>query len=132
MDKQELKKIIKPLIKECIREVLLEEGLKTLTDSQELVKEEKIVQRRQESEQKPKVKQKIDYNKVFKKDIIEKNKKLGFDMGGTGFNPFQGTVSAEQKENMKVETVTEQKISNMIGQSSNQWTKILDAMNGRK
>jgi hypothetical protein len=34
---------------------------------------------------------------------------------------------------MKVETVTEQKIGNMIDQSSNQWTKILEAMNnGRK
>ncbi len=132
MNKQELKKIIKPLVKECMREILLEEGLKTLTGSQELVKEEKIVQKTQEPNQKPKIKQKIDYNKVFKKDIIEKNKKLGFDMSGTGFNPFQGTISAEQKENMKVETVTEQKISNMIGQSSNQWNKILDAMNGRK
>ena len=44
MDKNELKKIIKPIIKECIREVLLEEGLKTLTGSQEFVKEEKIVE----------------------------------------------------------------------------------------
>ncbi len=129
MDKSELKKIIKPLIKECIREVLLEEGLKTLTDSQELVKEEKIIQKREISEQPPK-KQKLDFNKIFKKDVLEKNKKLGFDP--KGFNPFEGTVSSSEKEKMKVETVTEQKIGNMIDKSSNQWNKILEAMNGRK
>jgi hypothetical protein len=130
MDKQELKKIIKPLIKECIREVLLEEGLKTLTDSQELVKEEKIVQKRQESEQKPKLKQKVDYNKVFKKEVVEKNKKLGFDMGGTGFNPFDGTTPINE---VKVpETQREVKVKDMISESAGQWNKILNAMNGRK
>jgi hypothetical protein len=134
MDKQELKKIIKPLIKECIREVLLEEGLKTLTGSQELVKEEKIIQKTQPKQQILQTeKKKLDFNKIFKKDVVEKNKKLGFDVSGTGFNPFQGTVSASEKEKMKVETVTEQKIGNMIDSSSNQWTKILEAMNnGRK
>jgi hypothetical protein len=130
MDKNELKKIIKPIIKECIREVLLEEGLKTLTGSQEIVKEEKIVKKTNVNEQKPK--QKIDYNKVFNKEVVERNKKLGFDLGGSGFNPFQGTISSSEKETMKTETVNEQKISNMIGQSANQWNKILDAMNGRK
>lgn len=134
MDKQELKKIIKPLIKECIREVLLEEGLKTLTGQQELVKEERTILKAQPKQQtQPTEKKKLDFNKIFKKDVVEKNKKLGFDLGETGFNPFQGTVSADQKEKMKVETVTEQKIGNMIDQSSNQWTKILEAMNnGRK
>jgi hypothetical protein len=133
MDKQELKKIIKPLIKECIREVLLEEGLKTLTGSQELVKEEKIVQNNNLKQQTTSTQKKqIDYNKIFKKDIIEKNKKLGFDLAGAGFNPFQGTIAADQKEKMKVETVTEQKIHSMIDESSNQWNKILTAMNGKK
>lgn len=131
MNKEDLKKIIKPLIKECIREVLLEEGLKKLTGQQELVKEEKVIQRRQEPQQ-PVKKQKIDFTKVFRKDVIEKNRKLGFDVENTGFNPFQGTISTAEKEKMKVETVTEQKINNMIGEASGQWNKILEAMNGRK
>ncbi len=127
MDKQELKKIIKPLIKECIREVLLEEGLKTLTGSQELVKEEKIVER---VEQKPKLKQKVDYNKVFKKDVVERNKKLGFDMSGGSFDPFAGTIPIDQVKS--VETPKEMKVKDMISESAGKWNKIFNAVSGKK
>lgn len=130
MDKQELKKIIKPLIKECIREVLLEEGLKTLTGQQELVKEEKNIERNEPRQQSLQQKKKIDFNKVFKKDVIEKNKKLGFDMGGSAFNPFAGTVPIDEVK--PVETPRESKVKDMISESAGKWKEILNATTGRK
>lgn len=127
MNKDDLKKIIKPIVKECISEILIQEGLKSLNKevvSENYREEQPILQ------EKVKNKGKIDFNKVFKKDIVEKNKKLGFDMDQSGFNPFQGTISTDVLE--KIPSPEQKKVGNLINESSGEWTRILDALKARK
>mgnify|MGYP001376818995 CR=1 FL=1 len=87
MKKDELKKLIKPIIKECITEMLLEEGLLKNVVSQ--VTEGMSVTAPVVTEQK---KTEPSYEEVKKKTnkVIEamKNKKIG------GTNIFEGTTPA--------------------------------------
>lgn len=87
MKKDELKKLIKPIIKECITEMLLEEGLLKNVVSQ--VTEGMSVSAPVVTEQK---KSEPSYEEVKKKTnkVIEamKNKKIG------GTNIFEGTTPA--------------------------------------
>ena len=87
MKKDELKKLIKPIIKECISEMLLEEGLLKNVVSQ--VTEGMSVSAPVVTEQK---KAEPSYEEVKKKTnkVIEamKNKKIG------GTNIFEGTTPA--------------------------------------
>ena len=127
MNKQELKKIIKPLIKECLSEILLQEGLNSLVSSKKEIVEEEIEEKRPIIEQK---KKKLDFSKIFDQKTIEKNKKLGFDPSRGGFNPFENTIP----ENELAARPTKQdiQVSNMINESAGGWNKILNAMNGKK
>ncbi len=88
MDKNDLKKLLKPLIKECIREVLMEHGLNSM------LAESKT----------PHVTQKTNIEQpLFKQQVIEKKpvvsenqKKLLEEIGKSGymnskFDPFSGT-----------------------------------------
>lgn len=83
MKKEELKNIIKPLIKECLKEVLIEEGLtKMLAESIE----------RKEKEQ-PKVLQQLKNEAVqqTKQSLVEAKKKMLEAIGNSGFDAFSGT-----------------------------------------
>ena len=81
MDKLEIKKILKPLMKECIREVLMEQGLikilsETVEQPQVVVKKQPVVQE--------------------KPQINEARKKMVEDIGKSGymnnkFDPFANT-----------------------------------------
>jgi hypothetical protein len=86
MDNKELKAMLKPLIKQCIREVLVEEGLgKIIAESKtESVKETK---------EQPQVKKVIKEQTV---QITEARKKMLEEIGKSGymsnkFDPFAGT-----------------------------------------
>lgn len=90
MDTKELKAMLKPLIKECIKEVLMEEGLgKIISES----KSEKIV----ESKQAKKV------IKEQKTEITEARKKMLDEIGKSGymankFDPFAGTKALTEAQ----------------------------------
>jgi len=84
MDKTELKKLLKPLMKECIREVLMENGL------QKILSEAVVSQPEQKQ-----VTQKVS-NTQEKPQINEARKKMLEDIGKSGylnskFDPFANT-----------------------------------------
>ncbi len=95
MNKDDLKKVLKPLVKQCINEVLLEEGLLSAVIA-EVMKgtgATRIVEAKQ-----PKPKQQIDNTaaqEAKKKQLLERRKKL-LDAIGTesynGVNLFEGTT----------------------------------------
>jgi len=95
MNKNELKKVLKPLVKQCINEVLLEEGLLS-TVIAEVMKgtgAARIVEAKQ-----PKPKQQIDNTAARekkRKQMLEQKRKL-LDAIGTdsynGVNLFEGTT----------------------------------------
>jgi len=96
MNKNELKQVLKPLIKECIREVIFEEGALSSVVS-EVVKGmgEPIV----ETKQKFPTKQKPQYetDEQAKARLQERRKKMMEAVGGdayNGVNLFEGTTPA--------------------------------------
>ena len=96
MNKNELKQVLKPLIKECIREVIFEEGALSSVVS-EVVKGmgQPIV----ETKQKFPTKQKPQYetDEQAKARLQERRKKMMEAVGGdayNGVNLFEGTTPA--------------------------------------
>lgn len=87
MDKKELKSLIKPIIKECIREVLMEEGLRKVVNESAEAPSAKPVQQAS-----PKPAQPQPENKKLqehKKKLMDEIGKKGY--ATAGFDPFSGT-----------------------------------------
>jgi len=85
MKKEELKKLIKPLIKECLKEVLIEEGFtKMLSESVKLT----------EQVEQPKIVQQLNNEAVQQKkqNLVEARKKMLDEIGMGGFDAFAGTA----------------------------------------
>jgi hypothetical protein len=85
MDTKEMKAMLKPLIKQCIREVLMEEGLGKV-----------IAEAKNESVKQPLQEKKI-INKPPDKTLTEARKKMLDEIGKSGyvankFDPFAGTT----------------------------------------
>ena len=96
MNKNELKQVLKPLIKECIREVIFEEGALSSVVS-EVVKGmgQPIVETKQKfpSKQKPQ----YETDEQAKARLQERRKKMMEAVGGdayNGVNLFEGTTPA--------------------------------------
>ena len=85
MKKQDLKNLIKPLIKECLKEVLIEEGFtKMLSESSST---------RQIVESSSFVKEIKDQSTETKKiNLLEAKKKILDEIGMGGFDAFAGTA----------------------------------------
>jgi hypothetical protein len=98
MKKEELKKLIKPLIKECLTEVLIEEGFtKMLSESMQnipTVQQPKVVQElKQENKQ------------INKQNLSEARKKLLDEIGMGGFDAFAGTRPLNEGSNSSTPSV---------------------------
>lgn len=99
MKKNDLKKLIKPLVKECIHEVLLEEGLLSNVVS-EVAKgmQGNLVTETQERPQRPQNRlPKVDKTKK----ILEQRKKMMDAIGNdsyNGVNLFEGTEPLSSRE----------------------------------
>ena len=96
MNKQELKKVLKPLIKECIREVIFEEGALSSVVS-EVVKGmgQPIVENKQSFQTKQKPQYETD--EQAKARLSRKRKKMMESIGKdayNGVNLFEGTTPA--------------------------------------
>lgn len=95
MDKKDLKKILKPLMKECIKELLVEEGLlKVLSESIEsapVMVEQRLMQPKQNNSD-------VDTKRLFE----EKRKRMLDEIGKSaylnGINPFEGTTPLEESQ----------------------------------
>lgn len=103
MNKDELKKILKPLVKQCINEVLLEEGILS-TVIAEVMKgtaSTRIVETK-EPKQKPQV-DNTAVQEAKRKRLLEQKKKLLDSIGKdsyNGVNVFEGTTpTATSSEN---------------------------------
>lgn len=97
MKKDDLKKLIKPLIKECLKEVLIEEGFaKMLSESVE----KKVV------ESAPVVRQlKNEVVQQNKQTLNEVKKKMLDEIGMRGFDAFAGTSPIEDAGSSMVPSV---------------------------
>ena len=134
MNKNELKQVLKPLIKECIREVIFEEGALSSVVS-EVVKGmgQPIV----ETKQKFPTKQKPQYetDEQAKTRLDAKRKKMMEAVGSdayNGVNLFEGTTPApapEQRGQGPLDGVAPNDpgvdISSVMGKSAAIWSKMV-------
>lgn len=92
MNTKEMKALLKPMIKQCIREVLMEEGLvKVIAEAKT-----ELVETKQPVQQKPTVKQQPA-------PITENRKKMLDEIGRSGymnnsFDPFAGTKALTESQ----------------------------------
>lgn len=125
MKKSDLKILIKPIIKECLKEVLVEEGFaKVLSETKEKIDVKQVTKPVQQP-QKP--------------NLNENRKKMLDAIAMGGFDPFVGTQPL--KENQAVDSVTVNPgvqsgdpgvdIRGLL-QNKNIWKQTLNAMNGKK
>jgi len=88
MDKAELKKILKPLMKECIREVLMEQGLMKLMSENVSVQQTTNFQQKKQQAPAEKTKQNNEIDQ-YRKTMLESIGKSGYL--NNQFDPFSGT-----------------------------------------
>lgn len=135
MNKNELKKVLKPLVKQCINEVLLEEGLLS-TVIAEVMKgtaSTRIVETK-EPKQKPQV-DNTAVQEAKRKRLLEQKKKL-LDSIGTdaynGVNVFEGTTPTRAGQPQAQGPLSDMApsdpgvdISSLMGSAHN-WSKMVD------
>ena len=125
MKKTDLKKLIKPLVKECIHEVLLEEGLlsNVVAEVTKGLNSAPVI-----AEQ---VKKPARTEPPKKRDFSENRKKLMDAIGGDAYNGvdlFEGTTPAPAQQEQSAGSVdmgdpedAGVDISSILGQSSKIW-----------
>lgn len=131
MKKEQLKLIIKPLIKECLKEVLIEEGFaKMLSETRQDIQEHK----------QPKIVQELkkESNTLTKQSLSEARKKMLDEIGMGGFDAFAGTVPLTEGGNptMPAVAVTAFKPSDpgvdISGLMSGKLQATFNALSGKK
>lgn len=137
MKVSELKQIIKPLIKECLKEVLIEEGfVKTITEIKKTVMPLETIgghipEKQNTTQQiKTELKAAKQQSQDEKKALLEARKKLLNEIGNGGFDAYAGTEPIkEQAEIRSADPGID--ISGLMG-NKQVWKQTLDAMNGKK
>jgi hypothetical protein len=145
MDKNSLKKVIKPLIKECLTEILYEQGLNKLIEESIKVKQREIVKENKEEEtyevretrfMKQAVSNKPNKIQEAKKQLLEK-------IGKGSFDPFEGSLPQESSEEELNESINPEAsvvpgikgrgvdISGLLGQNKEVWKTFTTALNGK-
>jgi len=134
MDKNSLKKVIKPLIKECLTEILYEQGLNKLIEESIKAKSREVVKENTEEAYEAKEKQFIGLGKQNKKTSLQEAKKTLLEkVGNSGFDPFAGSVPVENDREQLNESANPDvsvlpgikgrgvDISSLIGQNKEIW-----------
>ena len=146
MDKNSLKKVIKPLIKECLTEILYEQGLNKLIEESIKTKQREVVKESREEEQtyeakevrfmKQTVPNKPNKLQEAKKQLLQK-----ISMGG--FDPFAGSAPIESGGEQITESINPAvsvmpgiqgsgvDISGLLGQNKQIWKGLSTALNGK-
>jgi hypothetical protein len=119
MKKQDLKVLIKPLIKECLMEVLIEEGFTKLISETVRVVPQPVQQIRNQMAQQEKP-----------TSLMETKKKMLDAIGSTGFDAFAGTQPLKEDKDLMTED-SGIDISKLL-ENKQVWKQTLNAMNGKK
>ena len=145
MDKNSLKKVIKPLIKECLTEILYEQGLNKLIEESIKTKQREVVKESNQEENyeakevrfmKQATPSKPSKLQEAKKQLLEK-----ISMGG--FDPFAGSMPIEGDNEKIAESLNPQAtvlpgiqgsgvdISALLGSNKEVWKTFTTALNGK-
>jgi len=146
MDKNSLKKVIKPIIKECLTEILYEQGLNKLIEESIKTKQKEVVkENKQEEMYETKEKQFMGLGNQQKKGALhEARKQLLEKIGKNGFDPFAGSLPIDSAGQEQInESVNPGSstfpgiqgrgvdISGLLGQNKEIWKTFTTALNGK-
>ena len=145
MDKNSLKKVIKPLIKECLTEILYEQGLNKLIEESIKTKQREVVKESREEQayevKEVKFMKQASANKPNK--LQEVKKQLLQKISMNGFDPFAGSAPIEGSEEQILENLNPETsvlpgiqgsgvdISGLLGQNKQIWKGLSTALNGK-
>lgn len=146
MDKNSLKKVIKPLIKECLTEILYEQGLNKLIEESIKTKQREVVKEgKEEAPYEAKEAHFMRQTAPSKPNKLQEAKKqLLQKISMNGFDPFAGSTpidgNAEQiVENLNPATAvlpgiqgSGVDISGLLGQNKQIWKGLSTALNKGK
>jgi hypothetical protein len=129
MNKKELKGIIKPLIKECLTEILVEEGLMKIVKENVVKESMQATPKRQPIvENKPMIRKLQQESVINKQEAIQEVKKK---LASPAFDPFAGTdVLKEDKEAMQSQQGVD--ISSLLESNVESWNEQLRILENRK
>lgn len=138
MKKSELKQLFKPLIKECLNEILVEEGLKKVVEENVKKVPQVVEKRTAESSEK----ELISSNYEKKKQRLEE---LRRKYDGMEFNPFAGTDYSPEEESYSpsegdIEPLAHPNlagssgvdVSKLFSQNKGVWSAMINAKKGKK
>jgi hypothetical protein len=145
MDKNSLKKVIKPLIKECLTEILYEQGLNKLIEESIKTKQREVVKENKEEEvyeaKEVRFIKNAQPNKSNK--LQEAKKQLLQKISMNGFDPFAGSAPLEGDPEQIAESINPEvavmpgiqgsgvDISGLLGQNKQLWKSFSTALNGK-
>jgi hypothetical protein len=131
MKKEELKQIIKPLIKECLKEVLIEEGFaKVLSESAIISTQVPTKNNIQPVKQKNNLEEITVKQNNALREMQENRKKTLDSIGMSGFDAFAGTQPLKEDTEI-VNSNPGIDISKLL-ENKQVWKQTLNAMNGKK
>jgi len=145
MDKNTLKKMIKPMIKECLTEILYEQGLNKLIEESIKTKQREVVKESKEEEayeaKEVKFMKQTAPNKLSK--LQEAKKQLLQKIAMNGFDPFAGSTPIQGENDQITESINPEMsvhpglagggvdISGLLGQNKQIWKGLSTALNGK-
>ena len=126
MKKSDLKKVLKPLVKECIHEVLLEEGLlsNVVSEVAKGLSTNVVTESRQPARQKPK--SGSDHTAIHRKRMLEaisKDAYNGVDLF-EGTTPIEAPTAGKGEVDLGAPTDPGIDISSILGTSSEIWKRL--------
>ena len=129
MDKNSLKKVIKPIIKECLTEILVEEGLMKIVKENVVKENVQAPPRRQPIvENKPMIRKLQQESVINKQEAIQEVKKK---LATPAFDPFAGTgILKEDKEAIQSQKGVD--ISSLLESNVESWNEQLRVLKERK
>lgn len=138
MKKQELKTIIKPLIKECLKEVLIEEGFAKFIN--ESFKQPNNLLKHQDMAVEKNSLQQSSIQSQALKEAKENRKKMLDSIGMGAFDPFHGTQALTENQaannlptiNAGVQSGDPGVDISQLLKNKNTWKQTLNAMKGKK
>lgn len=138
MKKSEFKKLFKPIIKECLNELLIEEGLKRVIEENNAPQKEYEVSYEQQE------KKHINSSIQEKRSKIEEMKQMMLKKNNGAFNPFEGVQIAEEElqlnESNDYEPIAHPSLagsrgvdtSSLFSQNKGVWSAMMNAGKGKK
>jgi hypothetical protein len=147
MDKNSLKKIIKPLIKECLTEILYEQGLNRIIEESIKVKQHEVVKETKHQEESYELKEKkfMNVNKQNTPNKLQEVKKQLLEkIGKNGFDPFMGSAPLNEERSQNAENLNPElsvhpglsgggvDISGLLGQNKQIWKGLTASLKGKK